>query len=414
LSKRYRLRSTPYTRLSELISDAVAAPLRRGERDGRRFNRDGFIWALDDVSFEVHEGEVVGLIGRNGAGKTTLLKILSRITAPTRGYAELNGRVGSLLEVGTGFHPELTGSENIYLNGAILGMKRAEIRRKFDEIVEFAGVQRFMDVPVKRYSSGMYVRLAFAVAAHLEPEILVIDEVLAVGDVEFQKKCLGKMHDVAQGGRTVFFVSHNMQAISTLTQRALLLSHGRCVRAGPTGDIISEYLRTGSHAGLVYAAPVTDSKPQVTRVELRTTEPNNVQLNGDAMEVHLQLTTPAPIDGASLSLQVCDSFQHPILHLWTFDSEHPMCRDPGTFHLTCRIPKLRLYIGRYSLTVHFSDRAGREKYELLEGICPFEVVMYGRDREFGWEPRACVYLEDCEWNVQPVHDDFAVNTGGVR
>jgi lipopolysaccharide transport system ATP-binding protein len=199
-------------------------------------------WALRDVSFEVKRGEVVGVIGRNGAGKSTLLKVLSRITEPTEGRVEIRGRVASLLEVGTGFHPELTGRENIYLNGAVLGMAHAEIRRKFDEIVAFAEVERFLDTPVKRYSSGMYVRLAFAVAAHLEPEILIVDEVLAVGDAEFQKKCLGKMGEVAGQGRTVLFVSHNMAAMQALCGRSLLLSAGQLVLSGATNTVITRYL----------------------------------------------------------------------------------------------------------------------------------------------------------------------------
>ena len=199
-------------------------------------------WALKDVSFEVKRGEVLGIIGRNGAGKSTLLKILSRITEPTEGRVTIDGRVASLLEVGTGFHPELTGRENIYLNGAILGMTRAEIRRKFDEIVAFAEVEKFLDTPVKRYCSGMYVRLAFAVAAHLEPEILIVDEVLAVGDAEFQKKCLGKMSEVAGGGRTVLFVSHNMAAVEALCPRSIYLASGALVSEGNTGNVIMTYL----------------------------------------------------------------------------------------------------------------------------------------------------------------------------
>src|SRR5204862_4320603 len=199
-------------------------------------------WALKDVSFEVKRGEVLGIIGRNGAGKTTLLKILPRITEPSEGRVTIRGRVASLLEVGTGFHPELTGRENIYLNGAILGMTRAEIRRSFDEIVAFSEVEKFLDTPVKRYSSGMHVRLAFAVAAHLRPEILVVDEVLAVGDAAFQKKCLGKMQDVASGGRTVLFVSHNMAAITRLCSRAILLREGRAVADGRVDTVVSEYI----------------------------------------------------------------------------------------------------------------------------------------------------------------------------
>src|SRR5437867_2163685 len=203
------------------------------------------IWALRDVNFEIRQGEVVGIIGRNGSGKSTLLKILSRITEPTEGRVSIRGRIASLLEVGTGFHPELTGRENVYLNGAILGMSRAEISRKFDGIVAFAEIEKFLDTPVKRYSSGMYVRLAFAVAAYLEPEILVVDEVLAVGDAQFQKKCLDKMQDVGRQGRTVFFVSHNMPAVTRLCPRAILLDEGRILRDGTSHEIVSMYLRSG-------------------------------------------------------------------------------------------------------------------------------------------------------------------------
>ena len=217
LSKQYRIggKQEGYRTLRDTLTETFVSPFRRARKllRGHAYGAaelDEIIWALRDISFEVKRGEVVGIIGRNGAGKTTLLKILSRITEPTEGYAEIHGRVGSLLEVGTGFHPELTGRENIYLNGAILGMKKAEIERKFDEIVDFAEIEKFIDTPVKHYSSGMYVRLAFAVAAHMEPEILLVDEVLAVGDAAFQKKCLGKMGEVAEGGRTVLFVSHNM------------------------------------------------------------------------------------------------------------------------------------------------------------------------------------------------------------
>jgi len=250
LSKRYRIgrqEQPAYRTLRETLAEALLAPVRRVRRapgsshPGRP--GDNYIWALRDVSFEVRRGEVVGIIGRNGAGKTTLLKILSRITEPTEGYAEIHGRVGSLLEVGTGFHPELTGRENIYLNGAILGMRRAEIGRKFDEIVAFAEIEKFLDTPVKRYSSGMYVRLAFAVAAHLEPEILLVDEVLAVGDAAFQKKCLGKMGDVAKGGRTVLFVSHNMASIRELCPTCFWIDKGRIRQAGLASEIIDGYLR---------------------------------------------------------------------------------------------------------------------------------------------------------------------------
>lgn len=250
LSKRYRIgaRQEPYKRLTETLVDTFSAPFRRLTRLGQKPPAEEILWALKDVSFTVQPGEVVGIIGRNGAGKSTLLKILSRITEPTAGEILLHGRVASLLEVGTGFHPELTGRENIFLNGAILGMSRAEIKSKFDEIVAFAEVERFIDTPVKRYSSGMYVRLAFAVAAHLEPEILVVDEVLAVGDAAFQKKCLGKMSEVAEGGRTVLFVSHNLNAIRHLTHQTLLLESGLTEKFGPTEEVVNFYNQQQSTA----------------------------------------------------------------------------------------------------------------------------------------------------------------------
>lgn len=247
LSKMYNigLAQQRHDTLRDQLVDIVSTPFR-----GRRKEKEnGTFWALKDVSFEVMRGDVLGIIGRNGAGKSTLLKLLSRITEPTSGRAIINGRVGSLLEVGTGFHPELTGRENVFLNGAILGMKRSEIVRNFDEIVEFAEIEKFLDTPVKRYSSGMYVRLAFAVAAHLEPEILLVDEVLAVGDVAFQKKCLGKMGDVAKQGRTVLFVSHNLAAISNLCDRACLIVQGKLATTGRPEDVIEVYMRSINQFG---------------------------------------------------------------------------------------------------------------------------------------------------------------------
>jgi len=247
LGKRYRLGApqTAYKTIRETIMETLLSPFRTG-RKGLSDQSNNTFWALKDVSFEVQQGEVVGIIGRNGAGKSTLLKILSRITVPTEGRVEIHGRIGSLLEVGTGFHPELTGRENIFLNGAILGMKREEIKKKFDEIVAFAEVEKFIDTPVKYFSSGMYVRLAFAVAAHLEPEILVVDEVLAVGDMSFQKKCLNKMQDIGEGGRTILFVSHNMGAIQTLCGRAVLLEAGDLIKDGSPSEVVATYLNEGN------------------------------------------------------------------------------------------------------------------------------------------------------------------------
>jgi len=248
LSKRYRIGSSQghfkYGSLRDSLANAAKAPFRRLRSLSDSANQDpGYIWALKDVSFEVKRGEVLGIIGRNGAGKTTLLKILSRITKPTEGHVRLRGRVGSLLEVGTGFHPELTGRENIYLNGAVLGMKRAEIDAKFNKIVDFAEIEQFLDTPVKHYSSGMYMRLAFSVAAHLEPEILLVDEVLAVGDIEFQKKCLGKMGEVAREGRTVLFVSHNLPSIRRLCPKVLVFEYGKKSFEGITDQGIDSYLK---------------------------------------------------------------------------------------------------------------------------------------------------------------------------
>ena len=233
-----------------------------------------YVWSLKDINFEVKKGEVLGVIGRNGAGKSTLLKILSKVTAPTTGNIKVNGRIASLLEVGTGFHPELTGRENIFLNGAILGMTKTEIRRKFDEIVDFSGVERYIDTPVKRYSSGMYVRLAFAVAAFLEPEILIVDEVLAVGDAEFQKKCIGRMKDVSvNDGRTVLFVSHNMGAVSQLCTKGLLLKHGMVLAGGSVDDVMNKYLREGINSGAEYLATEKPSKfTQILRIACEDAE----------------------------------------------------------------------------------------------------------------------------------------------
>lgn len=243
LGKRYQLgQIVSYQTLRESLSNVFSAPFRRRKTDDNHNHEH--IWALRNVSLQVEEGEVLGVIGRNGAGKTTLLKILTRVTTPTEGYAEVRGRVGALLEVGTGFHPELTGRENVYLNGAILGMKRKEIARKFDEIVAFSGVEKFLDTPLKRYSSGMQVRLAFAVAAHLEPDILLIDEVLAVGDFEFQQKCFGKMKEVGTQGRTVLVVSHQLNNISSLCSRTILLDKGQVVMNGDTSKVLEHYLAT--------------------------------------------------------------------------------------------------------------------------------------------------------------------------
>ncbi len=304
LGKKYYIgaEQTSYRTFRDKLGDALVAPFRRarkllrGQATGAA-ELDEVIWALEDVSFDVRRGEVVGVIGRNGAGKSTLLKILSRITEPTEGFAEICGRVGSLLEVGTGFHQELTGRENIYLNGAILGMRRVEIDRRFDEIVDFAETRKFLDTPVKYYSSGMRVRLAFAVAAHLEPEILIVDEVLSVGDAGFQRKCLGKMDDVAHEGRTVIFVSHNMATITRLCERTILLENGRIVMDGPSEKVVSHYLRSDLGTSAAREWPDARSAPGNEVVRMRAVRVRDDRGNvTDAVDIRRPVTVEIEYD----------------------------------------------------------------------------------------------------------------------
>jgi lipopolysaccharide transport system ATP-binding protein len=319
-------------------------------------------WALKDVSFEVRQGEVLGIIGRNGAGKSTLLKILSRITEPDRGRAILRGRVASLLEVGTGFHPELTGRENIFLNGAILGMTRTEIKRKFDEIVAFAEVERFLDTPVKRYSSGMYVRLAFAVAVHLEPEILVLDEVLAVGDVEFQKKCLDKMKEVAsRQGRTILFVSHNMAAVESMCTSALLLVGGRCVARGDTSIVVQAYLRDMSRASTTPLGERTDREgsgdARFVSLSLEGPQGSHVSAFQCGTEATLHLVvenrTKAELRDFRIALGIDDEMGQRVALLDTMLVGADMLgMSPGRRNVRVVIPKMALMPGRYRLTLY--------------------------------------------------------------
>jgi lipopolysaccharide transport system ATP-binding protein len=357
------------------------------------------LWALKNVSFKVTKGEVVGIIGRNGAGKSTLLKILSRITEPTEGRVMVRGRVASLLEVGTGFHPELTGRENIYLNGAILGMTQREIRKKFDEIVAFAEVERFLDTPVKRYSSGMYVRLAFAVAAHLEPEILVVDEVLAVGDHEFQKKCLGKMHDVAsREGRTVLFVSHNLAAISELATRAVLLNAGTVELDGDVPRAISTYLSHGARSSIYErSAEQKDKGPHLSRVEVITSNANGIHSFGEPLEVKFCIKNADLISRGCFSFQIVNQFQHPVLHAWALYPKVRIRTEEGETVLVCKFPSLRLNVGQFYLRTYLSEPPGGENYEQLDGICTFEVVRTDEVMLWGWHPEACSYHERWEW-----------------
>ncbi|HEX8028518.1 MAG TPA: ABC transporter ATP-binding protein [Vicinamibacterales bacterium] len=367
LGKRYRIRhqaAPQYVALRDVIANAARKPLHwlTGNGTASPPSREDF-WALRDVSFDIAAGDVVGIIGRNGAGKSTLLKVLSRITEPTEGRLTLHGRVASLLEVGTGFHPELTGRENIFLNGAILGMTRAEIIRKFDDIVSFAGVERFLDTPVKRYSSGMYVRLAFAVAAHLEPEILIVDEVLAVGDAEFQKKCLGKMHEVSRGGRTVLFVSHNMGAIQTLCSRAIWLDQGQVRCDGEASETISRYLAQAGRGDAV-----TDAKPVplTDALELRAFDltPRTIE-TGEAVTFTLTFSASAPAKLGHVTLLIYSLQEMRLAIVDLRRAGFPRTFAAGdTWSLSGAIHSLPLVEGDYrigfgySADGHFEDKLG--------------------------------------------------------
>jgi lipopolysaccharide transport system ATP-binding protein len=365
LGKRYHIgRQQPkFPTLRESLARVAAEPIRRLSAAARGqpiSAADDQFWALKDLSFEVEHGEVMGVIGRNGAGKSTLLKILSRITEPTEGYVDVRGRVGSLLEVGTGFHPELTGRENIYLNGAILGMKRAEIDRKFDEIVAFAEIDRFLDTPVKHYSSGMYVRLAFAVAAHLEPEILVVDEVLAVGDAEFQRRCLGRMQNLAGGGRTVLFVSHNLAAIRALCSRALLLHDGHLVIAGPVSDVVSFYYTQNLHAMPERNWMRASRGPGNNEIWLVSVRVVN-QLGDVASEIStdepfcIEITYWNEQLGSTIGTTVVLCNQEGICVFSSIDNHDPLwhgkARTRGLFRSRCHVPASLLSDGRYDATV---------------------------------------------------------------
>ncbi|HUI89464.1 MAG TPA: ABC transporter ATP-binding protein [Anaerolineales bacterium] len=418
LGKRYRIGAMQsrfhYGMLRDVLMDVAMTPVHvfrsmtgKSMRGAENFS---YIWALNDVSFEVQEGQVLGIIGRNGAGKSTLLKILARVTEPTKGSVSVRGRVGSLLEVGTGFHPELTGRENIYLNGAVLGMKRSETERKFDEIVAFSEVEQFIDTPVKRYSSGMYLRLAFAVAAHLEPEILVVDEVLAVGDAEFQKKCLGKMGDVAQQGRTVLFVSHNMSAVLRLTQEALVIDKGRLMMRAPTPEAVDYYLSAG-HADAgeriwepdevpLNAAPfapislrLKDQRGKIVDT-IRSTEPA-------ALEFEYQLS--APTTGLRVGFYL--STMRGDYVMTSFDTDEPQqferfgARNTGHYISRCVIPGDMFNEGRYAVGVNASS-FGVRRYFMDENALAFNVDISGAPGTHWAEQRVGPIRPRLEWKIE--------------
>ncbi|MDA8238925.1 MAG: polysaccharide ABC transporter ATP-binding protein [Nitrospiraceae bacterium] len=371
LSKRYKLGQVHGNLLSERIGLGLKSLSRRfwgcssNFSTVQRFN-DSTFWALRDVSFEIKQGEVVGIVGRNGTGKSTLLKILSRVTGPTEGEVELLGRVGSLLEVGTGFHPELTGRENIFMNGAILGMKRAEIKNRFDEIVGFAEVEKFVDTPVKHYSSGMYVRLAFAVAAHLEPEVLLVDEVLAVGDTAFQKKCLGKIGEVARGGRTVLFVSHNMASVKALCGRAILLEGGRVVMEGDAVSVVDRYLQDAGTKVTSYSMAAGKKPPCFRSVELIQEERNNGIFAADRpVRISFSIDSGGK-KGLGVNLYIRNEQGVCIHH--SSDS----FGDSSGEARTCEIPAHGLAAGRYHVDVSLC-RGEFEVFDYLQDALIFQT-----------------------------------------
>jgi len=379
LGKRYRIGANKerYLSLRDELTKWAARLVRRGSPTKQEF------WALQDVSFAVEQGETLGIIGRNGAGKSTLLKLLSKITYPTTGKIVRRGRVASLLEVGTGFHPELTGRENIYLNGAILGMTRREIARKFDEIVAFSEIEHFLDTPVKRYSSGMYVRLAFAVAAHLEPEVLVVDEVLAVGDVDFQKKCLGKMSDVASAGRTVLFVSHNMAAVSQLCKRGMVLADGRLVYDGGVDGALTRYTQGGMDCGgdFVFRPPPVvrqgDETACVTRVYLtgHSGQVSDLFYVGEQLTVNFDLHFFEPAPEFQMSFAVRSSLGTPIYHCVSRDEPSGLfAGSEGPVTVSATFPYNKLYPGRYVIDEIWVGTGKRKMLYFSSGAgIPFHV-----------------------------------------
>jgi len=422
LSKRYRIGAAQtkfrYGMLRDVFVDSLTAPIRYARSlVGRSSNHQltngkNHIWALKDVSFDLEEGNVLGIVGRNGAGKSTLLKILSRVTEPTEGTVTVRGRVGALLEVGTGFHPELTGRENIYMNAAILGMKRAEIDGKFDEMVDFSEVSQFIDTPVKRYSSGMYLRLAFAVAAHLEPEILVVDEVLAVGDAEFQRKCLGKMSDVAQQGRTVLFVSHNMSAILRLTQEAIVLKKGHLIKRASTPEAVDFYLSSGQaesgeriwNADEVPAGSAP-FRPISLRLKERSGKVVDTVRSTEPIIVEWEYQLDAPVTGLRVGMYLNTMRGEYVFTAFDTDDakqyEQFGARKPGRYVSRCTIPADFFNEGRYSLGVNASS-FGVRRYFMDENALSFNVDISGAPGTQWPEIRQGPIRPRLDWKIEKI------------
>mgnify|MGYP001572783341 CR=1 FL=1 len=412
LSKQYRLGKVGTGTLSHDLNRWWARV--RGKEDPylkigmeNKISENGsseYVWALRDINFEVKQGEVFGIIGKNGAGKSTLLKILSRVTTPTTGEIKVKGRIASLLEVGTGFHPELTGRENIFLNGAILGMTKREIKSKFDEIVDFSGVEKFIDTPVKRYSSGMYVRLAFAVAAHLEPEILVVDEVLAVGDAEFQKKCLGKMKDVSKQGRTVLFVSHNMTAMKSLCTKGLLLKNGLAVKSGSMGDVIDYYMEESEKKNQVVHVfdEVKTKEAQIIKVSI--VDDNGVVTGAVDLNKHFSLIIEyiirEPITGLSAGFSILQASESEYLitsNEAELNPEKLKTRTSGYYKNSIRIPEKILNVGRYRIRTGITSH--KHIYDVVDDIFIDVFDSVGIFRNLGYEKKNSILSMQFDWDT---------------
>lgn len=361
-----------------------------------------YVWALQDINFEVKRGEILGIIGKNGAGKSTLLKILSRVTSPTTGSIKTKGRIASLLEVGTGMHPELTGRENIFLNGAILGMTKTEISSKIDEIVEFSGCQMYIDTPVKRYSSGMRVRLGFAVAAFLEPDILVVDEVLAVGDAEFQKKAIGKMQDISNtSGRTVLFVSHDMSAIQNLCERVIVLENGKVVLTGQTNQAIRKYLEGSQELTPIYKRNKFDfSLNSIIAIKILTSQGNFFHKQFEPLSIEIELNIAQTIQDAALSYQIVDYKDNNVIHELLLNKENTFGKTKGRVMITSKLNSLALYPGKYKLNVFFADNSMKINYDRLLEVCGFEIIQTMK-RDYYWQNGSAIYKEkNTEWQIK--------------
>ena len=412
ISKRYKIGSAQQRAdtLRDLITNQVQRIGQSFSRGGRARKSADTIWALKDITFDVRQGQALGIVGRNGAGKSTLLKILSRVTDPTEGYGEMRGRVGSLLEVGTGFHPELTGRENIFLNGAILGMTRKEILARFDEIVDFSEVAQFIDTPVKRYSSGMYLRLAFAVAAHLEPEILVVDEVLAVGDADFQRKCLGKMGDVAQQGRTVLFVSHNMSSILRLTEETLVLEKGKVLLRAPSAEAVDFYLNRGlSKLGERFweedevPASAAPFRPLAIRVRAKDGAVSDTVRSVEPFTIEIEYALEEDLTGLRVGFYLMSTRGEPIFTSFDTDSSELFqafpARGKGTYTSRCVIPANTLNEGRFVLGVNASSYHIR-RYFQDEQALTFSVDASGAPGAHWPEPRPGGVRPVLDWKIE--------------